>query len=173
MALRAKRSWDTPWSLRPREEAANLNPAFCAELLSRAVSEYYRVRELPFPFALTFLILPIALHKRTREELPGNSSSAFVGWLAEHRAALTELPERVTRLVPITREALLFSIQHDVLRFDQGALIPGTKPIRSRSHPERTTDDADEARRAAALLGRWFANQGSASSIMLGFGVTP
>jgi hypothetical protein len=42
MAIAAKRNWDIPWSGRAREEAANLNPAFCGELLSRAVSEYSR-----------------------------------------------------------------------------------------------------------------------------------
>ena len=173
MATPAQRKWDVPWSARAGEEAANLNPAFCGELLARAISEYRRIRELPFPFALTFLLLPIALHKRTRDLLPGNSSAAFVGWIAERKPSLAELPDRVARLMPVTREGLLFAIQHSVIRFEQGGLVPGEKRITSRMRVEPSTDDADEARRAAALLGRWFAAQGSSSSIMHGFGVTP
>jgi hypothetical protein len=173
MAMAIKKTWDTPWNVRPREEAANLNPAFCGELLFRSVSEYYRVRELPFAFGLAFVILPIVLHKHTRDQLPGNSSAAFVGWLAQHSSSLAELPDKVVRLMPITREALLFSTQHQLLQFEQGGLTPGAKPIRRSSRPERSTDDADEARGAASLLGRWFAHQGLASSIMHGFGVTP
>ena len=40
-----RRTWDIPWNQRAREEAANLNPAFCGELLARSVSEYKRLRE--------------------------------------------------------------------------------------------------------------------------------
>jgi hypothetical protein len=36
-----------------------------------------------------------------------------------------------------------------------------------------TTDDVDEARSAAGLLGRWFANQGSQPSVLQGLGVSP
>jgi hypothetical protein len=173
MALPARRNWDVPWSDRAREEAANLNPAFCGELLARSVAEYKRVRELPFPYPLTFLVLPIALHRRTRDLLPGNSSAAFVGWAAERKPLLAEVPERVRRLIPITREALLFLLQHQLLCFENGGLIPGRKKMSPRARPALTADDSDEARRAAALLGRWFAGQGSTSSILHGFGVAP
>jgi hypothetical protein len=173
MALSVRRHWDVPWSERAREEAVNLNPAFCSELLSRSVSEYKRLRELAFPLALSFVVLPIALHKRTRDLLPGNASTAFVGWIAEKKPMIAELPERVLRLMPITREAILFSVQHRLLAIEDGGLVPGKRKIGARARVHPSTDDTDEARRAAALLGRWFATQGSTSSIMHGFGVTP
>jgi hypothetical protein len=173
MALALRRNWDVSWRERAREEAANLNPAFCTELLFRTVSEYARLRETPFPYALAFLILPIALHKRTRDLLPGNSSTAFVGWVADRKPMLAEVPELVLRLIPVTREALLFNLQAEVLRVEAGGLSPGKNKIRLRAKIEPSTNDADEARKAATLIGRWFAGQGSASSIMYGFGVTP
>jgi hypothetical protein len=166
------RVWEQRWHARPREEAANLNPAFCGELIFRSVFEYQRLRELPFPFALSFVILPLALHKRTRDQLPGTATTAFVGWIAHHGPALAEFPNRTLRLTPITREAIMFAMQHEVLMVQQGGLAAGAKPIRPRGRPERTSD-VDEARRAASLLGRWFANQGHASSILQGLGVTP
>jgi Family of unknown function (DUF6521) len=169
----ARRIWDVPWAVRPREESSNLNPAFCGELIFRTAWEYQRIRHLPLAFALSFVVLPIALHKRTREELPGNSSAAFVAWVAEHTSSMATFPDRVIQLMPVTREALLFLIQHQVLKIDNGGLVPGPKPIRLRIRPSRTTDDAEEARSAASLLGRWFANQGLASSIMQGLGVAP
>jgi hypothetical protein len=173
MDISARRSWDVPWDQRAREEAANLNPAFCGELLSRSVGEYRRVREHPMPFPLAFLILPIALHPKTRSLLPGNSSASFVTWIAERRAFLTDVPERVVRLIPITREAILFSIQHSLIAFDEGSLTPGKKRLNARTRPALSTDDSDDIRRTSALLGRWFASQGAASSILYGFGVTP
>ena len=95
------------------------------------------------------------------------------GWLADNGPFLAQLPDRVLRLVPVSREALLFLIQHDALRIEDGGLIPGAKPIRLTEKLSQTTDDVVEARGAAALLGRWFANQGTASSILQGLGVSP
>jgi Family of unknown function (DUF6521) len=168
-----KTTWDLRWSDRPSEEARNLNPAFCGELIFRTVSEYVRLRQDPFSFPLSFVVLPIALHKPTRDILPGNASAALAGWIAERSPFLVEFPERTLRLVPVTREGLLFMFQHKVLGWDAGGLVPGERPIGRSSRPSQVTDDVAEARSAAALLGRWFANQGSPSSIMLGLGVSP
>jgi hypothetical protein len=168
-----KRTWDLEWNERPSEEARNLNPAFCGELIFRAVSDYRKLKPQPFSFALSFLIVPIALHKATRDQLPGKASTAFVGWLADKGPSLAQLPDRVLRLVPVSREALLFLIQHNALRIEDGGLVPGAKPIRLTEKLPQTTDDVVEARGAAALLGRWFANQGTASSILQGLGISP
>jgi hypothetical protein len=169
----SKTSWDLGWSDRPSEEARNLNPAFCGEIIFRTVSEYFRLRQSPFSFALSFVVLPIALHKVTRELLPGNASAAFAGWIAERSPFLAEFPDRVLRLVPVTRESLLFLVQHKVVGLEAGGLVPGAKPIGRSARPSQVTDDVAEARSAAALLGRWFANQGSPSSILQGLGVSP
>jgi hypothetical protein len=96
-----RRTWDLDWNERPSEEARNLNPAFCGELIFRAVSDYRKLKPQPFSFALSFLILPIALHKATRDRLPGKASTAFVGWLADNGPFLAQLPDRVLRLVPV------------------------------------------------------------------------
>ncbi len=168
-----KTSWDLSWSDRPTEEARNLNPAFCGELISRSVSEYFRLRQQPFVFALSFVVLPIALHKPTREQLPGNASAAFAGWVADRGPALAEFPDRVLRLVPVTREALLFLLQHKVIRLDAGGLSPGARTVGRSARPSQVTNDVAEARSAAFLLGRWFASEAAASSIMKGLGVSP
>jgi hypothetical protein len=168
-----KTSWDLSWSDRPTEEARNLNPAFCGELISRTVSEYFRIRQQPFAFALSFVVLPIALHKPTREQLPGNASAAFAGWVADRGPALAEFPDRVLRLVPVTREALLFLVQHKVIGIDASGLSPGARTIGRSARPSQVTDDVAEARSAASLLGRWFASEVAASSIMKGLGVSP
>lgn len=172
--MQHKTTWDLQWGERPFEEASNLNPAFCGELIFRAASEYYRLRQQPFGFALSFLILPLVLHKPTRDQLPGRASTAFAGWIADHDPLLAQFPDRVLRLVPVTREAMIFLVQHDVARIGAGGLSPGTNPISvSAERRSRTTDDVAEARSAASMLGRWFANQGAATSIMQGFGVSP
>src|SRR5262245_18551710 len=104
-------SWDLRWQDRTDEEERNLRPAFCGELIYGGVSEYVMLRKQPFGFALSFIVLPIVLHKSTREQLPGNASAAFAGWVADRGPFLAEFPDRALRLVPVTREALLFLVQ--------------------------------------------------------------
>jgi hypothetical protein len=171
--MASKTTWDMKWSDRPLEEATNLNPAFCGELIFRASAAYRKAKKQPFGIALSFLILPTVLHKPTRDQLPVKASTAFAGWIADHGPILAEFPDRALRLIPITREAILFLAQHRIVSLEDGGLLPGARPISLSSKPGQTTVDVDEARSAAALLGRWFGNQGSASSIMQGLGVSP
>lgn len=164
--------WDLEWRERPQEEARNFNPAFCAELFARTVAEYMKARKQPFGIAIAFLILPLTLHKETRDALPGRANTAFAGWVAENSETLVELPIKVKRMRPVSREALVFSIHHQILEIESGGLLFGKKPIPLSAKPSLTTDDANEARSAAALLGRWFALQ-SQSAILQGMGVSP
>ena len=165
--------WNLAWADRPAEEARNLNPAFCAELIARTVGEFHRSRQAPLSMAVAFLVLPLTLHKPTRDALPGRANSAFATWVAENGPLLAELPERANRLRPISREALLFAIRHWLLAIHAGGLVPGAKPIRLAFRPSLSTDDVAETRAAAGLLGRWFAGQTTDGSVMQGFGVAP
>lgn len=171
--MASKDRWDQPWHERPSEEANNLNPAFCGELIFRAASAFASARKEPFGTGLSFLVLPMVLHKPTRDILPGNAGTAFGGWAAEHNTALAAFPELVARLAPVTKETLLFLLQNDILRLQEGALTPGKNRIRQGALPERSTADTDDARRAAALLGRWFARQHRSSLVMQAMGVMP
>ena len=169
----AQSHWTLGWADRPSEEAKNLNPAFCGELIARTVGEFHKARRAPLNFATAFTILPLVLHKPTRDSLPGRANAVFAGWVAEHNPIVTELPDRAGRLWPISREALLFAIHHQLLMIEDGGLVPGGRPLRPTAKSAPTTDDVDEARSAAALLGRWFANQRSQPSVLQGLGITP
>lgn len=171
--MQAETSWSQAWHERPPEEARNLNPAFCGELIGRAICEYHKARNAPLNLAVSFLILPLSLHKPTRDQLPGRANVAFAGWVADKNPLLAELPGRVNRLRPITREALLFAVRHQLLAIEEGGLVPGASPVRLTAKISPTTDDANDARRAAGMLGRWFANQGTQTAILQGMGVAP
>ena len=165
--------WSLPWAERPAEEARIFNPAFCGELIGRTVGEYHRNRNAALSMVTGFLVLPLTLHTPTRETLPGKANTAFAGWVAEHAALLAELPERARRLRPVSREALLFAIRHQFLAIDASGLLPGAKPVRPRTRLAASTDEVDATRRAAGLLGRWFAAQGTQTSILQGMGIAP
>ncbi|QYU69675.1 hypothetical protein J4558_05940 [Leptolyngbya sp. 15MV] len=165
--------WSLTWRDRPPEEAALLNPAFCGELIARATKDYERIRAAAFPFPLGFLVLPLVLHPPTLAVLPGRANTTFATWSANNEALLAELPERTLRLRPISREALLFLAQHRALTVDAEGLRTGEKPMRLSARAAPTTPDVEDIRRAAGLLGRWFANQGAPGQILQTMGVTP
>lgn len=165
--------WSLTWRDRPSEEAALLNPAFCGELIARATKDYERVRATAFPLPLGFVVLPLVLHPPTLAILPGRADTTFATWSADNEALLAELPERTLRLRPISREALLFLAQHRALTVAAEGLRTGEKPMKLMAKASATTMDVDDIRRAAALLGRWFANQGAPVQILQTMGVTP
>ncbi|KZD08740.1 three component ABC system middle component [Oceanibaculum pacificum] len=165
--------WSLVWRDRPSEEAALLNPAFCGELIARATKEYERLRAAAFPLPLGFLVLPLVLHLPTLAVLPGRADTTFATWSADNEALLADLPERTLRLRPISREAMLFLAQHRALMVGAGGLRTGEKPMRLTVKTAASTPDVDDIRRAAGLLGRWFANQGAPVQILQTMGVTP
>lgn len=165
--------WYLTWRDRPTEEAALLNPAFCGELIARATKEYERIRAAAFPLPLGFVVLPLVLHPPTLAVLPGRANTTFATWSADNEALLVELPERTLRLRPISREALLFLTQHRALTVDAEGLRTGEKPMKLTAKAAATTPDTDDIRRAAGLLGRWFAYQGAPVQILQTMGVTP
>ena len=165
--------WSVPWEERSAEEARVFNPAFCGELIGRTVSEYYRTRQATLSMVTAFIVLPLTLHRPTREALPGRANTAFAGWVAEHTALLAELPQLAKRLRPVSREALLFDLRHQILALEGGELLPGAKPVRRSMRPAVSTVEAHAVRRAAGLLGRWFASQHSQASVLQGVGIAP
>lgn len=160
------------WQARPREEAALFNPAFCGELIAHAVTDHEKVGGY-LHFSLASLILPLVLPPASRAKLPGRSDTAFGSWAVDNDVILSELPERTVNLKGMTREALLFMIQHDALALTGGAVTVGAVPMVFSRKPQYTTAEVDEMRRAARFLGRWFANQAGTKHILQTLGMRP
>lgn len=171
--MASKGHWEVTWQNRPSEEAINFNPAFCGELIVRAVREHGKSTGRPLALPLSFLVLPLALHKQTRDELPSKADTAFVGWIVAHGPLLAAFPDRAARLAPVTREALLLMLQHSFLRTEGNGLVSTAKRMKSSALAEKATADTNEARSAAELIGRWFARQGMPTLVMQGLGVKP
>jgi hypothetical protein len=164
-----------PWPDRVIEEANLFNPAFCATVLAKTVEEFSKKAGRPFPFALAFLILPIVLHRGTREALPGSTITSLLPWLQDNRQRLVDFPVRVKRLRAITREAILFGLQHQTLALSsEGGLTTG--PKRQAVTERRTPLFTAEARVCvdrAGFMGRWFAVAGTTATIFAAWGVAP
>jgi Family of unknown function (DUF6521) len=164
-----------PWSTRVIEEANLFNPAFCATLLAKAADEFVKKAHRPLPFALSFLVLPVVLHQATRSALPGSTVTSLLPWIQENRAQLIGFATRVQHLRGITREALMFGLQHETLALsDEGDVMVGSR--RQSATEKRTglfTDEAHECVDRAGFVGRWFAVAGTTATIYAAWGVAP
>lgn len=162
--------WSLAWERRPIEEATHFNPAFCGELIARSVQSFTKLRGAPFPLPLAFVILPLALPSSSREALPRRADTTFTTWAVDHQVVVADVPNRALRLRAVSREALLFLTQLGALQIQAGGFLPGASPLRLSKELD-STDEVDDIRRSASFLGRWFAAQTSAISVLQTMGV--
>jgi Family of unknown function (DUF6521) len=164
-----------PWTNRVIEEANLFNPAFCATLIAKAADEYQKKVQSPLPFPIAFLLLPITLHRGTRDALPGSTITSLLSWIQDNRDQLVDFTIRVQRLRGITREALLFGMQHETLGITpDGGVAVG--PKRQSATEKRTglfTEETRECVERAGFLGRWFAAAGTTATIYAAWGIAP
>jgi len=85
------------WTERPAEVVNLLNPAFCGRLLYDTIRTYNDTANRGFPFPLIYLVLPLLLHKATRQSI--NSRTQFIVWKQSNEHHLIGFAERAKQLV--------------------------------------------------------------------------
>jgi hypothetical protein len=160
-----------PWEDRPLEIANLLNPAFCALLLRDAAYAYEKRASAGLPYPLAFLILPIVLHRQTREALPRTTATLLHPWLLDHSLLQMEVQVLSRRLLPYSREAVIFGLLHSALNVaDDGSLESGMKSVR-KVFDRHTEPDA--CRKAASFVGSWFGKVGDPALVLAMWGIMP
>ncbi|QOC25828.1 hypothetical protein IC744_05570 [Microbacterium hominis] len=137
------------------ESSALFNPAFCSVLLQRACTEYAAKAQQALPIVYAFLILPSALHKPTRDALPGRTSASMWPWLRDHPLLLMDLPDRARSFRPYTAAAIIYGLTHTILNSGPGTIAAGT--LSRRRANLQPTADWIACQKAAGFLGKWFA----------------
>lgn len=162
------------WANRVKEEAYLLNPAFSAINLTAALVGYENVRGTGMMFPLTFMVLPVVLHRQTRQTLPRSTRTSMPAWLQEHAEARVLFFERVTSLRPHTREALHFGLDHGLLETAEGGLLRAA-PTKAQVGRilERTTGEVRECGFKARFVGKWLGATGSPATAMALWGIRP
>lgn len=159
------------WEERPVELANLLNPAFCALLLQEAAYGYQAASRQGLPYALAYLILPIVLYPPARQALPGRTNAVLSAWLQEHPAVQFHVATRTAWMLPYSREAILFGLQHHLLRVDdEGSLAAESRRAQS---PFPAESEPDTCRKAAGLIGRWFGKTPDPSQVLKMWGLRP
>lgn len=158
------------WEKRPIEIASLLNPAYCSIIVRDAVVAYGKEKGGGMDFSLAFLVLPIVLHKATREALPNTTRSKFHIWFQDHQELRIGFSERAKSLVPFTREAIIFAMQRKALQVDEDGLLIAAK-LTFRNISE--TEEMKSCRKRANFLGKWLSSAGSTNLILSAWGIKP
>lgn len=166
-----------PWDQRPAEEANLLNPAFCCVILTSAVVGYMDIDKAGMPYLLSFIVLPIVLHKETRELLPRTIRTSMGTWLQENMSVRILFAERAISLKPYTHEAIMFALFHGWLSINAKGKLQSTKNDTDVNRFLRKLDDGTgEVRdciQRGRFVGKWFASAGSLQTVMTLWGVRP
>ncbi|MBO0938348.1 hypothetical protein J2I47_17485 [Fibrella sp. HMF5335] len=158
------------WNERPGEIANLLNPAFCSLIVKTAVVEYYKRKKEGISYPLAFIILPLVLHKNTREALPATTRTKFYTWLQNNQQVRIGLDERVNSLSSYTKETLMFAIQHNIIKVDlDGLLLPVRRRLPSSYNP--MTEETLYCINSASLIGKWLADVNDVDTLFSIFGI--
>jgi len=160
-----------PWNQRPREIRNLFNPAFCGLVLARGVEGFSETQNGPMPFSLTLLILPLCLHKRTREQIKQANRAYFTKLLQEHPEIRVDLARRTQGLLPYTMEAFGYLMSCGVINVDESGCVAlhGRKIRRSITGSQDTRDCQTVAR----SLGRKLALINDRATIYTTLGIRP
>lgn len=159
------------WGKRAREIAYLLNPAFCGRMLYQAIREYHVKTNRPFPFPLIYLVLPLALHKETRQRI--DSVTAMQVWIQRHPDLLIGFADRARDMVPFTNEALEFLMASGhILITTNGDL--SVSPLAGRLSERKCSDpEIGDCLSKSSAVARWFARAGATETIYASWGVRP
>ena len=163
-----------PWGQRPHEEEHLLNPAFCCLCIVAACAGYRESADRDLPFVLSFMILPIVLHKSTRESLPRTPRTSMPSWIQAHPEARLGFFERLIALRPHTREALSFGMVSDWVSItNQGEIESASGSTSLARAPRFLSGDAHECVSRSRVLGKWLATVTSTETTMALWGLRP
>lgn len=161
------------WQERSLITAHLLNPAFCGEVMRRTIISYNdNEKETKFPFVLIFLILPILLHKRTRQNMPIRSSTYFHAWVEENEHLFIDFATRVKQMTPYTKEAISFLMIHSALSIDDLGNLEIAKYRKATPKGENVAE-INEIYKKAELLGKWLRLTGNTQTIFMFLKIRP
>lgn len=162
-----------PWPERTREEAHLLNPPFCCATLTSACVGFAGLGGRSLPFALAFMVLPIALHRHTRESLPRTTRTSVPAWLEAHAEARIRFHERLMALQPHTREALSYGLAFGWMAIGDSGLTPQIGSGQMDRVIRSLDGDARQCVSRARFVGKWFGTSSSTETLMALWGIRP
>lgn len=159
------------WDQRPFEIRNLFNPAFCGLVLFRALHGYEEEDTRGMPFSLSLLVLPLCLHKRSREVIASSSRSYLLKTTEKNPQVMVGFADRVTQMLPYAFEGFGLLMDRGCITIgDDGRIKTIPKKVRKTFNG---TDETVSCQKVARIVGREFARIADRVTVYTTFGVRP
>ena len=157
------------WDQRPFEIRNLFNPAFCGLVLFRALHGYEEEDVRGMPFSLSLLVLPLCLHKDSREVIAGSSRSYLLKTIEKNQQVMVGFADRVTKMLPFTFEGFGMLMERGCITVTDHGQIQ-TVPNKVRKTVSGT-DETISCQRVARIVGKEFARIADRVTVYTTFGI--
>ena len=159
------------WDQRPFEIRNLFNPAFCGLVLFRALQGYAEEDARGMPFSLSLLVLPICLHKDSREVIASSPRSYLLKTAEKHQQVVVGFADRVTQMLPYGFEGFGLLMERGCISVAvDGRIHPVPKTVRKAIDG---TDETITCQKVARIIGREFARISDRATVYTTFGIRP
>ncbi len=159
------------WDKRPFEIRNLFNPAFCGLILFRAMQGYEEADLRGIPFSLSLLVLPLCLHKDSREVMAANSRSYLMKIMERNPQVQVGFADRATAMLPYAFEGFGLLMERGCISIAHEGRIQ-TIPNKVRQSVTGT-DETKSCQRVARFIGKEFARIADRVTVYTTFGIRP
>lgn len=159
------------WNQRPFEIRNLFNPAFCGLVLFRALHGYEEQDDRGMPFSLSLLVLPLSLHKDSREVIASSPRSYLLKTTEKNQQVMVGFADRVTQMLPYSFEGFGLLMERGCITVADDGRIQ-TVPDKVRKTVSGT-DETVSCQKVARIVGREFARIADRATVYTTFGIRP
>ena len=159
------------WDQRPFEIRNLFNPAFCGLVLFRAMQGYEETDSRGRPFSLSLLVLPLSLHKDTREVIASSPRSYLLKTTEKNPQLQVGFADRVTAMLPYAFEGFGLLMERGCITVALDGRLQ-TVPDKVRKSV-KGTDETKSCQRVARIVGKEFARIADRVTVYATFGIRP
>jgi hypothetical protein len=159
------------WDQRPFEIRNLFNPAFCGLVLFRALHGYEEEDPRGLPFSLSLLVLPLCLHKDSREVIAGSPRSYLLKTTERNQQIMVGFADRVTQMLPYTLEGFGLLMERGCIAVAENGRLH-TIPGKVRKTVSGTTETVS-CQKVARIIGKEFARIADRATVYTTFGIRP
>lgn len=160
------------WDQRPFEIRNLFNPAFCGLVLFRALHGYEEEDARGIPFSLSLLVLPLCLHKDSREVLAGSPRSYLLKTTEKNQQVMVGFANRVTQMLPYAFEGFGLLMERGCIAVADDGRIRIMQDNKVRKTVSGT-DETVSCQKVARIVGREFARIDDRVTVYTTFGIRP
>ena len=162
-----------PWDQRPFEIRNLFNPAFCGLVLFRALQGYEEDDAHGMPYSLSLLVLPLCLHKQSREALAAGSRGYLLGDAEKNPQIQVGCAERATAMLPYAFEGFGLLLERGCIAIGDDGRIQTIPKTARKTIDTNGTAETISCQRVARFVGKEFARIADRVTVYTTFGVRP